>query len=218
MRSLRELADSLQTDVVRVRSVDVTIRAVRESEAAVLGRMFPVPMAPRTRRDLSAGSNAPLLPDDTDPVYMAALADWKMLRMRLEVAVAAGLIAVLNTGITREQLEAAAAEVSNLVTLQELTRVYMRVAELGDLSDQRRAMEALVVDMREVRADDLAGVAEVPENYGRTLTAIDFRICERFGQAPWGTWLEVEPGFKALLRANERVRQAEEAREAAAGV
>jgi hypothetical protein len=215
MSSLRQLAEKLGKDTVKVREVSIDIRAVLDSEAEILDRILPVPLAPRTKRDPEAGSLAPLLPDTDDPAFIRAMQVWNRRRMRMEVAIACGIVQGLaNSGVTDEQLGENLArgeqEVKSLLTAQELSRVFVRVRDLADSTDQALAREALIVDMSKVAADDIASAASLPKEYGTTLGYLDLRIAERFKIPPWA---EIDPGWRTILRAHERIRQQEEARE-----
>lgn len=205
MSILNTLAEQLGSAVVPLRGHAVTLRALTDAQSEAVVRMFPPPKPGRMRPDPSGGSLAPEVPDESDPEYRAAVAAWNRLVMRLEIAVAMGEAKVEDGP---EKLAAAAGKVANVLTEREVARVFIALRDIGEAEDAAR--QALVADMRAVNAEDVKEVAPLPAEYGTTLAALDLRVRERFGLAPWEPY--PSRGWATLLRANERLRQQEEAR------
>lgn len=205
MSILSALANKLDSTTIVLRGQTLTLRALTDAQSEAVVRLFPPPTPARTRPDPSGGSLAPEIPDTTDPEYRAATNEWNRLVMRLEICLAMGEVRVEDGA---EKMAAAARMLSNVLTEREVARVFIALRDIGVAEDKAR--EALVADMRAVNADDVKEVAPLPAEYGTTLAALDLRVRERFGLPPWEPY--PSQGWATLLRANERLRQQEEAR------
>lgn len=80
MPTIADIAVALASTSVRIRGREVVVRALTAAEAAILRKCLDRPTPPGVE------SNGAIVPNETDPVYLAALGEYRARLAGLEAA------------------------------------------------------------------------------------------------------------------------------------
>lgn len=203
--SLKAFAESLSKGSVTVRGQPLPIRALKDSETGRLLSLFPRPIAP-LGPDLTRGSLAPPVPNENDPAHRVACEVWYELYRRVQIAIACGFA---ESGADQAALKATSDELGESFTRPELGRIYSAIIDLMSETAQKRARDALIVDLTNIPADQQPHPAvEMPKDYGTTRTYAKLEVCAYFHIDPRAVD-DFDPGLMALLAEHVKVRKGE---------
>lgn len=198
-----------------------TVRALSAAQTIAVQEALPFP-SPPMKADPTKGSLAPQVPDEKDPVFLAACAGVTRERTMAEVAIAidldleeaAGKYVAWETAEEKKKwIGLAVKAMAEIFSEQEILTLWNTSMVLGGPEAVRQYIGQLVVKVEPKSATETAlkaGEKDIPADYAYTAEALTLKVCERFGQNPstWpATWTAEE---QAKYLAFERIATHEE--------
>ena len=213
VNSLEQILGVTSSRPLEVAGHQLTVRMLSAADEAMLEAIAPRPIPPR-KKDESAGSLAPPVPDPENPAYRAEYQSWYVRRLTIEAGVALEMI--FPPGLTwsasdRAQSEKWAACAPQLARfpIAMLEQIVEFSRSLGSLS-RDEAVAKLITPA----PPDAKGTERVtPDRYFTHDTYVMLRVCERFGLNPLDDLARLHalpPPALEVLAAYDRVRYEEE--------